>query len=237
MIVVALLVVVLCASAVIAMLASRLPAESEPALLGYPLRGDGSPDRTAFLPLLGAWDTRARAIDWPRAGTDIGLVLICGLAIWRHGLGLDALRGIVLASFLLLVLRIDWQHHLIFLITILPGTVVALLFALWDSPSALLESVAAMVIAGVTFLLLFLVGIAVFRVRALGMGDIWLAAMIGAMTGFAALSALMLGMFLAAGGAIFLIATRQRGRKDFLPYGAYLCCGAIIIVVLRTTGL
>lgn len=232
-----LLLIVVCASALIAMLASRLPAESEPALLGYPLRGDGSPDRAAFIPLLGVWNARARAIDWPRAGTDIGLLLISALALWRHGLSLDALRGVVLASFLLLVLRIDWQHHLIFLITIMPGTVVALLFALWDSPSALLEALAAMLIAGVTFLLLFLIGIAVFRVRALGMGDIWLAAMIGAMTGFAALSALLLGMLLAAVGAVFLMVTRQRGRKDFLPYGAYLCCGAIIIVVLRTTGL
>lgn len=237
MLLVALIVVVVVASALIAMLASRLPAESEPALLGYPLRGDGSPDRSAFIPVFGIWNARARAVDWPRAGTDIGLLLIGALALWRHGLSLDALRGVVLASFLLLVLRIDWQHHLIFLITIMPGTAVALLFALWDSPSALLEALAAMTIAGVTFLLLFLVGIAIFRVRALGMGDIWLAAMIGAMTGFAALSALLLGMLLAAVGAIFLIVTRQRGRKDFLPYGAYLCCGAIIIVVLRTTGL
>lgn len=233
----ALVLVALCASGLIAMLGSRLPAEREPAMLGYPLRADGEADRAALFPLLGAWDARARAIDWPRLGIDIGIVLICALALWRHGLTLDALRGVVLGAFLLLVLRIDWQHHLIFLITIIPGTLAALGFALLDSTSAFLEAVIAMVIAGVVFLLLFLAGIAIFRVRALGMGDIWLAAMIGAMAGMLALQALMLGMFLAAVGAGFLIAIRKRGRRDYVPYGAYLCCGAIIVVVLRSTGL
>jgi leader peptidase (prepilin peptidase) / N-methyltransferase len=43
--------------------------------------------------------------------------------------------------------------------------------------------------------------------------------------------ALFLGMFLAAFGGLFLIAIRQRTRTDYIPYGAYLCLGAIIVVI------
>jgi leader peptidase (prepilin peptidase)/N-methyltransferase len=45
-------------------------------------------------------------------------------------------------------------------------------------------------------------------------------------------AALLLGVFLAAVGGLMLIAIRVRTRTDFIPYGAYLSLGAIVVVLL-----
>ncbi|MBX6341626.1 MAG: prepilin peptidase, partial [Thermomicrobiaceae bacterium] len=45
--------------------------------------------------------------------------------------------------------------------------------------------------------------------------------------------AIFYGMALAALGGVFLIAIRRRGRRDYIPYGAYLCLGTILVLLTR----
>jgi len=60
-----------------------------------------------------------------------------------------------------------------------------------------------------------------------GKGDIELAAMIGAMTGFPrVVSALFLGSFVNGFVIALLLLTGRRRRMDFVPYGPGLCLGA-----------
>jgi prepilin signal peptidase PulO-like enzyme (type II secretory pathway) len=40
-------------------------------------------------------------------------------------------------------------------------------------------------------------------------------------------------MLLASFGGLFLIAIRVRKRTDYIPYGAYLSLGALIVVLLK----
>jgi leader peptidase (prepilin peptidase) / N-methyltransferase len=44
--------------------------------------------------------------------------------------------------------------------------------------------------------------------------------------------ALLLGMLLGALGGLFLVAIGKRTRHDFIPYGAYLCAGAIVVLLI-----
>ena len=213
------------------LLATRLPAEVN--LVGPPLAtATGRPDSRQLVPFLGA-RTASHGIDWPNLATQFGAAALTALALLFHGLTWSAIETIVLTSILLTILRIDWQHHLIYTITIWPGIALALLFSLFHSPGQLLSaSIAAAAAAGV-FLFLFFLAIALYKRRALGFGDVLLAGLIGSMVGLElVVAAILLGMILASVGGLFLILIRVKSRTDYIPYGAYLSLGAIITVLL-----
>jgi leader peptidase (prepilin peptidase)/N-methyltransferase len=220
------------AGTLINVLATRLPADDEPPVFGLPRRPNtDAEDANALIPYLGAWQPEIRRIDWPKLATELGAAAAIAIALWRLDMGFDGLRAAVFALILLLILRIDWQNHLIFTITIVPGIILALAFQGWDSTDTLVSSAIAAAGSALFFLVLFFAGLLIYGKRALGSGDIWLAALIGAMTGANVLGAILIGMFLAAFGGLFLIAIRVRSRADFIPYGAYLCLGAMIVVL------
>lgn len=101
---------------------------------------------------------------------------------------------------------------------------------LLEQPWAL--AVLGLLAAGGMFWLLYLVGRG-----ALGMGDVKLAAAIGALLGFpAALYGLLLGMILAGLAAAFLLLSGRAGRKDPMAYGPYLALGAWLVYT-RALGL
>lgn len=143
--------------------------------------------------------------------------------------------GVALFSLLLLlILRIDWQHHLIFTITIVPGIVLALAVAVLRSPAAFISASIAGAGAGILFAFFFALATLIYRRQALGFGDILLAVLIGTMTGIQSIvPALFVGMLLAAGGGLLLVAIGRRTRRDYIPYGAYLCAGTIIILLVH----
>ena len=134
---------------------------------------------------------------------------------------------------MLTILRIDWQHHLIFMLTIWPGILIALLFRLLNSPRELLSSALAGLGAAAVFLGLYLLAIAIYKRRALGLGDVFLAGLIGTMVVLPLIfQTIFLGMLAGALGGLFLVAIRVRTRKDYIPYGAYLSFAAIVVVLL-----
>ncbi len=215
-------------------LATRLPAD-------LPLRGPAlwtsseQPNRRWHIPYLGTREPESGAIDWPNLGTQLGAAVVSAAALFRHGFSFSTLETIVLASVLLTILRIDWQHHLIFIMTIWPGILLALIFSLATSSSALLSSAIAGLAAAFAFLLLYLLAILIYKQRALGLGDIYLAGLIGTMVGLSLIAqTILLGMMAGALGGLFLIAIKVRTRKDYIPYGAYLSLAAIVIVVFAT---
>ena len=214
-------------------LTSRLPANVD--LIGPPLRtSDGEADSRQLIPFVGTWSPQ-HGIDWPNLGVQVGASLLVVFALLVHDFSFAALEAVVLSSVLLTILRIDWQHHSIYTITIWPGILIALVFALVRSPSRLLSVSVAGLAAAAVFLFLFFLAIAIYKRRALGFGDVLLAGLIGTMVGLEWVTeAIMLGMILAAVGGLFLVVIRVRKRTDYIPYGAYLSLGAIVTVLLTT---
>jgi leader peptidase (prepilin peptidase)/N-methyltransferase len=212
--------------------ATRLPADLS--LAGPPLRtADLQPDRRGLIPYLGARDASTGRIDWPNLGAQLGATLVTGIAFVLHGFSWSSLEAIVLTTILLIILRIDWQHHLIFMLTIWPGVLVALLFSLFDSREEFVSSMVAGLAAAGAFLLLYLLAILIYRKRALGLGDVFLAGLIGTMVGLQFITiTLLAGMFVAALGGLLLVALHVRSRKDYIPYGAYLSGATIVMVLL-----
>lgn len=213
-------------------LATRLPAD-------LPLRGPAlwtaseQPNRRWHIPYLGARHPETGEIDWPNLGTQIGAATVSLAALLIHGFSFSAVEAIVLSAVLLTILRIDWQHHLIFMLTIWPGILVALVFSLATSPQDLLYSAIAGLAAAGAFLALYFLAIFIYKQRALGLGDVFLAGLIGTMVGLPFIAqTILLGMMAGALGGLFLIAIKVRTRKDYIPYGAYLSLAAIVVVLL-----
>ena len=183
-----------------------------------------------FVP--GRCESCGEQTNWHKPVTELAAAVIVGLALIGHGVTLEGV-GIALFSLVLLqVLRIDWQHHLIYTVVIVPGSLLALALAALESSSELLSALIAAVVAAVVFALFYALAIVIYRKRALGRGDILLAFLIGAMARLdLVVPALLLGMLLAALGGLFLILIRVRTRHDFIPYGAYLCTGAMVVLL------
>jgi leader peptidase (prepilin peptidase) / N-methyltransferase len=186
-------------------------------------------------PLLARRCPRCEAAITPlRPLTEATTGILFALALWRSGPTVEFAALAAFTVVLLLILRIDWQNHLIFQNTIIVGLLLALGYAAIGSraPNALLWSTAAAIGAAFLFLFLYFLAIALYRRRALGFGDVLLAALIGAMAGPNVGMALFIGMILGAGGGLLLVALRVRTMRDYIPYGAYLCAGTIITLLV-----
>ena len=143
----------------------------------------------------------------------------CGLAF---GLTATALISAVFCWILVVVTRTDLEHKLIPNRIVLPGTVLVLVARTLDDPS--IEWLVAALVAGAAMLL-----IALIYPAGLGMGDVKLAAFLGAGLGAAVVVGIFVG-FLAAfvPAAVLLVRHGRAARKAAIPLGPFLALGAVV---------
>jgi leader peptidase (prepilin peptidase)/N-methyltransferase len=159
-----------------------------------------------------------------------------GFAAWQLGWTLELAAALVLSAPLLMILLVDLWTRYIYTDMVVAGTVLGLGFALADSPRALVVAVLAAAGGAGVFALFFVLAAAIYgggEAVPLGLGDVYLAAMVGAMTGFPGIvRALFAGIMLAGIVGVVLIATRRAGRHDAFAYGPYLCLGALLTLLV-----
>ncbi len=216
-------------------LADRLPAGLTPAgpIICTGCRGRFPIDR--FIPgRRGICRACGRELSWYKPVTEFTAAAITIVAFLLHGLSSAGLVAGIFSLILLLILRIDWQYHLISGITIIPGLALALGVAASRSERELLSAAIAATGAGLVFLVFYAIGILLYRQPVLGFGDVLLATLIGAMTGTRqVVPVLFIGMVVAvtAGGIIAMMIDHQN-RRGFIPFGAYLCAVSILVLLL-----
>jgi leader peptidase (prepilin peptidase) / N-methyltransferase len=134
----------------------------------------------------------------------------------------EALIAAVFCWILVVVTRADFEHRLIPNRIVLPGTVVVVAARTLDDPSVVW--VLATLAAG---LVLFLVVLA--YPKGMGMGDVKLAAFLGAGVGASVAVALFVG-FLAAfvPAAVLLVRHGRAARKQAIPLGPFLALGGVV---------
>lgn len=143
----------------------------------------------------------------------------CGLAF---GLTLEALAGSLFCWILVVVTRTDLEHRLIPNVVVLPGTVLMLALRTIDDPSV--EWILAALVAGGVLFLVVLV-----YPSGMGMGDVKLAAFIGAGLGIDAVVAMFLGFFAAFVPALLLLVRHgSSARKRMIPLGPFLALGGVV---------
>jgi len=128
----------------------------------------------------------------------------------------------------------DLKHRLILNRVTYP----CVLLALAVSPVSPGLTIVSSLIGGAAVLLFFYLQNVISR-GSIGLGDVKLGALVGAVTGagpdvshLGAAYAVIYAIFLGAGVALALLVLRLRGLKDAIPYGPFLCAGAAIILYL-----
>jgi leader peptidase (prepilin peptidase)/N-methyltransferase len=148
---------------------------------------------------------------------------------WYFGLGWPAMAYGLLYSALLVVAGTDLSHKIIPNTITFPGMAVGIISAATVLPLGLLNGVIGLVVGGGILWLLAWASPYLFGKEGMGGGDIKLLAMIGAFLGWKpALMTIMLGSLLGSLVGITLIAARVIKREDYIPFGPFLVCGAVV---------
>ena len=146
------------------------------------------------------------------------------LLSWNYGLSAELGMSIVYASFLIIIFFIDLDHQLILNKVSYPGIVVAFIFSfLWPD----LGVVNALIGGAIGFAMLFLPFI--IYPKGMGGGDLKLALMIGLMVGGPqqVLVGILIGIIGGGLAAILLLSLRIKRRGEAIPFGPFLCIGAM----------
>jgi leader peptidase (prepilin peptidase)/N-methyltransferase len=138
--------------------------------------------------------------------------------------GLEPHTLLTMAFFaaLVAVTFIDIDHFRIPDKIVLPGAVIGLVCSIALDPSHWWEYLVAAV-GGAAFLLV----LGLIWSGGMGMGDVKMALMMGAVLGSSIVVAFFVAFLVGGVGGILLIALGIKGRKDRIPFGPYLAIGSV----------
>jgi len=149
--------------------------------------------------------------------------------LWFFGLSWAAMAYGLLYSALLVVAGTDLSHKMIPNAVTFPGIIVGLISAATILPLGFLNGLLGVLVGGGILWLLAWASPYVFGKEGMGGGDIKLLAMIGAFLGWKpALMTIMVGSFLGSLVGVTLIVARVIRREDYIPFGPFLVCGALV---------
>lgn len=197
------------------------------------------------------WWRRLPVVDavvgWPELGrcrTDhwrvLGVELFSGagfmLGYIKYGLSPEWGVFVFYLCLMLVIALIDLKEGLILDKLVLPAIPLVILLATFFPMSLAADKAPVS-----SFLLSLLGGAVAFTILLLpaliwkggmGWGDVKLAGLVGLATGFPG-SLVTLGLAIIGGGllAIFLVVSRRRKRRDTIPFGPFICAGALAAMV------
>jgi leader peptidase (prepilin peptidase) / N-methyltransferase len=155
---------------------------------------------------------------------ELATALLVAASFWRFGFSGEAFVAAYFCAALIVLSAIDAERRILPDLIVLPSWLIVLAAQIVLYPGRTLEWVAGSLGASL-FLFLALVAYP----RGMGMGDVKLALLLGAMLGKAVSVGLMVGMLAALGFSTVLFA--QHGlaaRKMAIPFGPFLAFGALV---------
>jgi leader peptidase (prepilin peptidase)/N-methyltransferase len=159
----------------------------------------------------------------------LSAALFAAFALRISSFPILALRS-VFVLVLVQVIFFDFEHRLILDRVMFPSMLLALVVSLFGK--LWWAGVATGLGAGLLFLLIAVVGAAIFKAEALGFGDVKLALFMGLLLGpLPTVQALFYGVFLAGVVSVGIIIW-HRSMKGTIAYGPYLATGALIMLLL-----
>lgn len=150
------------------------------------------------------------------------------LLFYKFGLSLLLIKYSILCSVLLVISIIDFDHKIIPNSINLFLLIYGIIFNIIDfSFSNLTSNLLGLFIGGGLFLL-----IAIISKGAMGGGDIKLVAVLGLLFGFKKILLItFLSFIIGAIISILLLLFKIKKRKDYIPFGPFICIGAFITII------
>jgi leader peptidase (prepilin peptidase)/N-methyltransferase len=161
-------------------------------------------------------------------GVELGTALLVSGCVWKYGLHPEALVAVLFCASLVAISAADLEHRIVPNVIVLPTAVIVLgaqtalhLSAEW--------TIAAFAASG------FLLLTALLYPGGMGMGDVKLAFLLGAMLGRTVAVALAAGMVSALVPAIWLLVRHgSKARKMKIPFAPFLALGAVVALFAGT---
>ncbi|WHZ27255.1 MAG: Leader peptidase (Prepilin peptidase) / N-methyltransferase [Nitrospira sp.] len=149
--------------------------------------------------------------------------------VWIFGLNGIAVTYGLLYSALLVAAGTDLSHKIIPNALTFPGIILGLVCATTILPLGFLGSVLGVFVGGGILWILAWASPYLFGKEGMGGGDIKLMAMVGAFLGWKpALITIMIGSLLGSLVGVTLIAAQIIKREEYIPFGPFLVCGALV---------
>ncbi|MEW6095231.1 MAG: prepilin peptidase [bacterium] len=151
------------------------------------------------------------------------------LLLWHtFGISIDFAIYLLFISILIIITFIDLEHQLILNILTYPMIVIGLLISFFKE--TFINALISGVVGGGIIFLIVVISPLIFKKEGMGAGDFKLAAVIGI---FLAnwkytLISLFLASFLGSLVGIVLILLGKKKFGEYIPFGPYLACGAVI---------
>lgn len=182
----------------------------------------------SYLLLRGRCRSCAAPIGARYVAVEVGTALLVAACFLAFGLSADAFVAAFFVSALVVLSAIDAERRILPDRIVLPAAAAVLAAQVALHPDRALEWVLAALGAS---LFLFLALLA--YPKGMGMGDVKLCLLLGAMLGKAVVVALMLGMLAALVPAFVLVARHgAAARKMGIPFGPFLALGAVVALFL-----
>lgn len=162
---------------------------------------------------------------------ELAMAGLAWLMVWRFGLSPEALVGIVLSAFFLIIFVYDLKHQLILDRVSLPAAAIALGGSLLIGRPVLSVLLGGLVGSG-----FFLAQYVLSRGRWIGGGDIRLGLVLGFALGWPLVLVCLVVSYL--GGALVvapMLLARRRSWSSLIPFGTFLTVGGVITFVWGNT--
>ena len=161
-------------------------------------------------------------IPWVYPGVELATAALVAGCVLAFGVSLDALVASFFCAVLVVISAIDLEHKII------PNRIVVPAFGVVLAAQTLLHPSLEWTLAALGACLFLLVAAVVYP-AGMGMGDVKLALLLGAMLGRTVPVGLMLGMLIALVPSVILLARHgAKARKMGFPFGPFLALGAIL---------
>ena len=170
---------------------------------------------------------------------ELGTGLLTGYLFYLFGWTPILPVMIVYCSALIAIGMIDFKDGLIFPAIVFPVALVALVVNFFIpklySLHNLLFGLMGAAFGSIFLLLAFFLSKLILKKEGMGLGDVYMAAMMGFMVGFPnIIVALFIGIMLGGLTAIFLVSSKKKSTKDVIPFGDFLAIGTIITLLWGT---
>ena len=148
------------------------------------------------------------------------------LAYLQFGLSWRLLEACAFICVMVVIAFIDLDHMIIPNVIVLPAALVGLAASIALDPERWWVYLVAAVGSS-----LFLFMLALIWRGGMGMGDVKLALLMGAVLGAVVVVAFFLAFLFGAVVGLILIATKRKSRKEAIPFGPYLALGAVLALL------
>jgi leader peptidase (prepilin peptidase)/N-methyltransferase len=150
----------------------------------------------------------------------------------QYKLSLSFLFYAYFFSVLIAISGIDFAYQLIPDMLSIPGILIGLIFHL--TQGSFLISLIGAVFGGGLILLIRTLGGWVYKKEVMGLGDVYLTAMIGAFVGFPfIIAAIFTGALVGAVLGIAYVISTHQSRESPIPFGPFLSLGGMIVIIFE----